>query len=790
MTRLRQVIQEIHRRSLWQVLGIYVIGGWIALQIVDTLAGALKLPDWAAPLALMLLIIGLPIVLATAFVQEGMGRESTQARAEPKPVPAGEAAAQVEAGAAASEPIQSARGPPAAELGDRARHKIFTWRNALLGGVVGLALLGVLTIGYMVTRTLGVGPAATLVARGVLKERGTIVLAEFDSRTGDTLLARAATEAFRIDLSQSDVVKVAEQAFLAEALRRMEQDPDSELDVELARELAEREGLPAVVMGDINSAGSAFVLSARLVAAETGEELSAFRATAKDSSEIVPAIDELSNKLRERIGDSYKVLRADEPLERVTTANLRALRKYSQAVRALDSQGDVPRGLSLLEEAVALDPEFAMAWRKLGVQLSNQFENRKRVVEALTKAFDHRDRLTERERYLTMAAYYSTVTGEPDRAMMAYQNILDLNPEDTWALNNLAISYGVLRDFERSLELYNRAIAIDSSASLLQHNAIATLTALGRLDEAEGARQVYARRFPRDPTNYLLSAGLALVQGDYEEVEAVFKGAAEDTRGIPALQAGMEFGVYWVLTMRGRLREARDHLISWMALQEERGVQTARLDREIAEASVDLAVRQDTSAALARLDAALELNPLSEISPLNRPYFFLATSYAAAGDPQRAGELWAEYQTAVPPQMRGDDEVQRYTVSGVIAYAEGRYEEAVEELRRSDVGMCVTCSLRGLAMAHEAVGQPDSALATFERYVAATSYQVRMFTDPTNLAAILERLGQLYDERGDWERAAEYYGTFVELWKHADTELRPRVEAAQARLDELFAAQG
>ncbi len=73
MTRLRQLIREIHRRSLWQVLGIYVIGGWIALQIVDTLAGALKLPDWAAPLALILLIIGLPLVLATAVVQEGVG---------------------------------------------------------------------------------------------------------------------------------------------------------------------------------------------------------------------------------------------------------------------------------------------------------------------------------------------------------------------------------------------------------------------------------------------------------------------------------------------------------------------------------------------------------------------------------------------------------------------------------------------------------------------------------------------------------------------------------------------
>jgi hypothetical protein len=228
---LKKLIHEMHRRSLWQVLIIYLGASWLVLQAVDTLAGALSLPEWAPPLALFLLIVGFPIVLATAFVQEGLGGQGPAGAADASPEDASPAAGEPAPSAhtehavgeaALTEP--SSQDQPAAGT----HHKLFTWRNALIGGVGALALLGALTVGYMTSRTLGVGPAATLVARGVLEERATIILAEFDSRTGDSLLARAATEALRIDLSQSDAVRVAEPTFIAAALRRMERSPDAE----------------------------------------------------------------------------------------------------------------------------------------------------------------------------------------------------------------------------------------------------------------------------------------------------------------------------------------------------------------------------------------------------------------------------------------------------------------------------------------------------------------------------------------------------------------------------------
>ena len=124
-----------------------------------------------------------------------------------------------------------------------------------------------------------------------------------------------------------------------------------------------REGIRAVVSGEVNAAGGGYMLSTQLISAADGEVLAAYRVTADDSTEVIGAIDRLSKKLRERIGESLKTIRRDEPLESVTTSSLAALRKYSQAIRALDLESDTRKGTALLEEAIAFDTAFAMAHR-------------------------------------------------------------------------------------------------------------------------------------------------------------------------------------------------------------------------------------------------------------------------------------------------------------------------------------------------------------------------------------------------------------------------------------------
>ena len=201
------------------------------------------------------------------------------------------------------------------------------------------------------------------------------------------------------------------------------------MNAEVALELAVREGIPAVVAGEITPVGKGFVLSARVLEPSGGATLASVRETASDTASVLEAIDKLSKRIRERIGESYVSLRSDPALEKVTTASLEALQLYTEALDAYMVEGDNERGLTLLEEAVALDPEFAMAWRKMGVELRNNFGSQARINEALTRAFEHRDRLPEREKLLATAAYYTTVTAEDEKAIAAYERMLDPRPE-------------------------------------------------------------------------------------------------------------------------------------------------------------------------------------------------------------------------------------------------------------------------------------------------------------------------------------------------------------------------
>ena len=162
-----------------------------------------------------------------------------------------------------------------------------------------------------------------------------------------------------------------------------------------------------------------------------------------------------------------------------------------------------------------------------------------------------------------------------------------------------------------------------------------------------------------------------------------------------------------------------------------------------------------------------------------RPYGGLASFYALAGSPKQARGWLDEYESVVEAELRrGRQEPLLHRAKGVIAFAEGRAEEAIAEFRRSDKGECANCALPDLGRAYDLMGQADSVVAIYERYISTPSLH-RLAWDGDNLAFIYERLGVLYESRGDTEKAIYHYGKFVDLWADADPELQPRVEAAR-----------
>jgi serine/threonine-protein kinase len=329
--------QAIRRAHPLRVALLFAAAASLVLGVVAFLMYRLGLPDWVLWGAAVLLLIGLPFVVATGLHE----RRRAVIRATTVITPT--------------------------ELG---ASRWFTWRRALLGCGLAFAGLTVAAVAYTGMRLLGIGPAGTLLTSGTLAKRDAVLLVEFAARGADSALGAAVTEAFRVDLSQSSAVRLIDPQAVREVLARMERPAVGTISAGLARELAERAGAKAIVTGQIDPVGQGFVLSTSLIAAADGKMLVSVRETAPDQAALLRAIDKLSSKLRERIGESLVTIRGNPPLEQVTTGSLPALRKYTQAVHEGD-QGRWDEAVPLLEDAVRLDSGFAMAYRKLAVALSN-----------------------------------------------------------------------------------------------------------------------------------------------------------------------------------------------------------------------------------------------------------------------------------------------------------------------------------------------------------------------------------------------------------------------------------
>lgn len=790
-----KIFKEIHRRSLWQVLGIYIVGAWVAFQVAQTLTEGMGLPDWVPPVALILLVVGLPIVLSTAVVQKG-GPTRKSLAARPFADPERPDATSPGTGASTADAPASVSAPPSAATG--AHHRLLTWRNAIAGGVLAFALLGVGTFGWMAMRTLGIGPAGTLVAKGVLDERERILVADFASTADDEGLATAVSEAFRVDLSQSPTVDLVPQDRVATVLGRMNRDPGDRMEIDLAREVAQRDGIKAVLAGQVDRAGSGYVLTANLIASEDGQILASARESASGPDEVIGAIDKLSRQLRERIGESMRSIRGSLPLESVATSSLDALRLYSQAERAHLMQGEGERAVALLEDAVARDSTFAMAWRKLGVVLGNRGIQRSRSVEALERALANAERLPDRDRLLTVATYHSTVTGDYAQVTAAYENLLEIYPDESFALHNLGVANNYLRDFERSAEFFEAAYAVDSIALSLR-NLAQSRAAQGRWADAYATLEDLRSRFPDYYAGAELDAWFAAAQLDHDAARGFFEQLGRDYGGNEYQAREARYGLVALDATEGRLSNAVDR-IEEAGRVSESSAPPQSLRAGAYGAMLRAVVAEDPEGAIDLLETALARIPLESMDPSDRPYMEVGTVYALAGRIDRATELLAEFESAVPSGvMSGFAPKDHFYFRAEIALAEGRFDDALNALDRADEGFCMVCADAGRARVHRMAGQTAEAIAAYERYLTTVAslrlgavglFGNWVYGDWLFLGPTYEGLGQLYDEQDDLESAAKYYAMFVELWAEADEELQPRVAAAQARLQQIVEARG
>lgn len=745
--------------GLWAVATLAVaVTAWAAREVIG-------LPDWVLPGALGVMLAGLPVLLFTAYVQRTTHMAFTRTPHR-TPTPQG----------------------TMATLALRVSPHV-SWRRTWLGGAFAVGGFVLLVVGFMVMRALGVGPMASLAAKGALGESGLVMVADFASPANDSTLGSTVAEALRTDLAQSTSLRVLTRSAIREQLTLMQRPLDSPLRFELAQQIATREGAKAVLDGSIQRLGQSYVISARLVSALDGADLALFREEAANDDALLGALGKLSKQVRTRAGESLKAVRASSELDRVTTPSLPALRKYVEGMRLVDEEGEMERGLAMLREAVGLDTAFAMAWRKISVLLNNEGRDRQGMIDAISTAYRHRARLTEMERLLT-EGFYFTRGPEPNRAkaLAAYQAAAELDSLSTSAINNAAVVLGEMYEYERAESLYRKVIKLPQPFGGAFVNLIQEQINNGNTAALDSTQALFRATFPNSNELWEGDWYVAWGKGDRDRADSIVQailGAPRTARqGIRS-----NIGVAVIAELEGRLQDAqaartRSNDALYRLQPTAANLLLFALDTAFLRTSAG-----DRSGALAAIERGMRRAPMDQIPPSERPWEMLRNLAVLLREPslvRSATAGWERDQST----LNVDPEAWRIGSAGALAYAEGRWQEAIAESRRAQARYAlppkVGEAVRGIAF--RALGQGDSAIAAMERSLSIPDPEAE--TEADWRPRLLQELGELYEQKGDRAKALERYRAFVELWQDADPELQPRVREIRERIAKLEQERG
>jgi tetratricopeptide (TPR) repeat protein len=358
----------------------------------------------------------------------------------------------------------------------RPRVRIGPRLSPWIAGAALAVLIGVLAV-----------TSSRLLPRGaVLSDRDTVVLADFANSTGDPVFDGTLKVALSVALEQSPFLKVYPDAAVRETLRLMQRTADTPITRALARDIARREQLKALVAGSIATLGTHYIIGLEAVDAQTGDVMAREQVEVAGKEEVLSALGTATSSFREQLGESLaSVRRFDAPLPRATTSSLEALHAYALA---LDEGRMVPRveAIPHLQRALELDPSFAMAH----ALLSGVYANTGRSAEAprfSRRAFELRERVSERERFFISWRYLIDAEQAWDKALDLAVEWTQTYPREAFAFNSLGLASGTLGDHERAVAAFRQALALDQKFVPPYGNLAGSLMGLNRLDDVTDA---------------------------------------------------------------------------------------------------------------------------------------------------------------------------------------------------------------------------------------------------------------------------------------------------------------
>ena len=629
------------------------------------------------------------------------------------------------------------------------------WRGVTIGVI---AAVSVVAAG--VTWFARVGRAGTLIGDKVLAANDLVLVSEFENHTADSSLAGTVTDAMRMDLQESHAVRVMSQSAMWAGLERMGLGHGTVLPQPKVQELAEREGAKAFVVGNIARVGASFQITARVIATHGGSEALVAHATARDSTALIGAVEDVGRTLRRGIGESLRSVMTAPPLAQVTTASLPALRAYSASRRA-EVEGQRPRAIVLAKEAIAIDSGFASAWAGLYVTYTNMGLVRP-ATEAAQRAYALREHLSDLERLRIEANYHAT-RGESVEEEAAWQRLAELGRDET-NYANLLLGLGRLREAE---DMGRRAVVSEAERSIAYYNLAEAQLGLHHFAAAESTAALIAKNLPENPYRYFIALGIRWGRRDLDAVESYLHAPeAGKFPGTMAAQAQCLVDLY-----RGRIR-------AWQHCPVPAGGPNRML------AIAEFRMTGDTVRARTGY-ASFLASPPDQRDPDEYPAVIaLLADVGKVGEARYLIDEWRARAGPADLGFRADSAL----AVGAIAAAEGQWDRAAAAFVAWNSAPAASSRHvynRGWPEAAAILarrGQADSAIVLFERALATSSlfggnvYEARWYTQALSI------LGDLYEARGDRAKAADYYRRCVGVLKDADAPLAAQVAAVREKL--------
>ena len=604
-----------------------------------------------------------------------------------------------------------------------------------------------------------------------LTDRDTVVLSDFTNTTSDSVFDGTLRQGLSSQLEQSPFLNLLSDQQVAKTLALMAQPKDSRLTSELAREVCQRTASSATIEGSISSLGSEYVVGLKAVNCHSGDLLANEQATANSKEEVLKALGEAASKLREKLGESLaSVQKYDAPAESVTTPSLEALQAYTLGVQAMIGKGDYTAAVPLFQHAISLDPNFAMAYARLGT-CYNDLGQRERAIENTRKAYELRERVSEREKFYIASHYEHLSVGNLEAARKTYELWAQTYPRDYVPIGNLGVIYQQLGDYEKQLVANQESLKLNPGVANSYGNLVDGYLNADRLDEAKATAQEAQARHLDPPAIHFFLYTVDFLQHDAAGMER----EAAAVMGKPGFEDAMLAGESQTAGYAGQFAKKRELL--------RRAVDSAsRADEKEtaagyqADAAIHEAMSGNAAFAKQQAQAALALSNGRDVQG------YSAIALALAGDSAQATRLGDDLAKRFPEDTLVLSEYLPM-IHGAAALESGNAAKAVEALAAatpyelSVLFPAYPAYIRGVA--YLKLGQ-GSAAAEFRKIL---DHPGVVQNDPLGALAHLG-LARAYALSGDTTKARTAYQDFLALWKDADPDI-PILKDAKAEYAKL-----